>query len=35
MEGILIMCGLIIAIAWGAFIFAHTKAGKRFFDIKD
>ncbi|KAA6319948.1 hypothetical protein EZS27_030215 [termite gut metagenome] len=35
MTGTLIMCELLIAIALGAFIFAHTKAGKRFFDIKD
>jgi hypothetical protein len=35
MTGVYIMCGLIIFISVGTFIFAHTKAGKRFFDIKD
>jgi hypothetical protein len=35
MAGILIMCGLISAIAVGSYVFAHTKAGKKFFDIMD
>jgi hypothetical protein len=33
MVGILIMCGLLTFIAVGTFIFAHTDAGKKFFDI--
>jgi hypothetical protein len=35
MAGFLFWCGFLMAIAWGVFIFAHTKAGKRFFDEKD
>jgi hypothetical protein len=30
MTGVLIMCGTIIFIAVFVFIFAHTKAGKKF-----
>ncbi|KAA6331237.1 hypothetical protein EZS27_020133 [termite gut metagenome] len=35
MIGVYIMCGLIICISVGTFIFAHTKKGKKFFDIDD
>jgi len=35
MAGFLVWCGFLMLIAWGIFIFAHTKAGKEFLDIKD
>jgi len=32
MEGVLIICGTLIFMAVFVFVFAHTKAGKKFFD---
>jgi len=32
MEGVLIMCGTLVFIAVFAFIFAHTKTGKKILD---
>jgi hypothetical protein len=34
MEAI-IVCAVFCAFGFGLYVFAHTKAGKRFFDEKD
>ena len=33
--GAIVMCLVIIAIGLGLYIFDHTKAGKKFFNVKD
>jgi hypothetical protein len=33
MAGFLFWCGFLLCIAWGVFIFAHTKTGRKF--LKD